>query len=600
MSKDQHSVKFLAGLGVFIETAEKNKKPSSFISCPCFDCKNEKEYSSSKTLHNHLIRRGFMSGYVCWTKHGELGVLEEEEEEEKCNIDFARFNSFADTLMGDADDEDSTDALAQMLHDANEDCDNERDWKKLERMLEDHRTLLYPNYKEGHMKLHSTLELLQWKASNGVSDKGFNELLMLIEKLLLEGNKLPATTYEATEVICPLGLEVQKIHACPNDCILYRGDYRELECCQVCKASRYKIKRDDPRDVEGERPRKRVPAKVMWYFPIIPRLRRLFRNKEHAKTIRWHKEERKKDDMLRHLADGSQWRKIDRTYLDFAEDARNIRFDLSTDGMNPFSEMSSSHSTWPVTLCMYNLPPWLCLKQKFIMMPALIQGPKQPGNDIDVYLQPLVEELLLLRTEVLDVCHTIDMMHVTKNLCVNLLGFLRTYGKNKDTLEARDDMAALKGEQGHHYLGTTSYTLSKREKESMFECLDSIKIPSGYSCNVRRIIKCKDKKFVNIKSHDCHVLMTQLLPVVLRGILLENIDELKPIGVTLSCYEGRLAGKGTLGKKWVKLTAGGVMIDPNYGITTVDLNNTAYRDEPFVLAADVTQVFYVKDMSTKP
>ena len=42
------------------------------------------------------------------------------------------------------------------------------------------------------------------------------------------------------------------------------------------------------------------------------------------------------------------------------------------------------------------------------------------------------------------------------------------------------------------------------------------------------------------------------------------------------------------------------MIDPNYGMTTVDLNNTAYRDEPFVLATDVTQVFYVKDMSTKP
>jgi len=36
------------------------------------------------------------------------------------------------------------------------------------------------------------------------------------------------------------------------------------------------------------------------------------------------------------------------------------------------------------------------MKQKFIMMPVLIQRPKQPGNDIDVYLRPLVEELLLL------------------------------------------------------------------------------------------------------------------------------------------------------------------------------------------------------------
>jgi hypothetical protein len=35
-------------------------------------------------------------------------------------------------------------------------------------------------------------------------------------------------------------------------------------------------------------------------------------------------------------------------------------------------------------------------------------------------------------------------------------------------------------------------------------------------------------------------------------------------------------------------------------MTTVDLNNIRYKDEPFVLAKDVTQVFYVKDMSTKP
>ncbi|WVZ53752.1 LOW QUALITY PROTEIN: hypothetical protein U9M48_004653 [Paspalum notatum var. saurae] len=147
---------------------------------------------------------------------------------------------------------------------------------------------------------------------------------MIIKKLLLEGNKLPTTTYEAKVVVCPLGLE--KIHACPNDCTLYRGDYHELESCQVCKTLRYKIKRDDPGDVEGEPPRKRVPAKVMWYFPIIPHLRRLFRNKKHAKIIQWYKEELKEDDTLRHPADGLQWRKIDRTYLDYAEDCwRSIK-----------------------------------------------------------------------------------------------------------------------------------------------------------------------------------------------------------------------------------------------------------------------------------
>ena len=155
------------------------------------------------------------------------------------------------------------------------------------------------------------MELLQWKATNGVSDKGFGELLKLLKKILPKDNELPST----------------------NDCILCRGDYENLDACPVCSALRYKIRKDDPGDVEGERPWKRVPTKVMWYSPIIPRLKRLFRNKDNAKLMRWHKEERKQDSMLR-------------TYTDFALDARNIRFGLSTDGMNPFGEMSSGHNTW--------------------------------------------------------------------------------------------------------------------------------------------------------------------------------------------------------------------------------------------------------------
>jgi hypothetical protein len=57
---------------------------------------------------------------------------------------------------------------------------------------------------------------------------------------------------------------MQKIHVYPNDCILYHGEqYENLDACPVCTALRYKIRRDDPGDVEGKPPRKRVPAKVM-------------------------------------------------------------------------------------------------------------------------------------------------------------------------------------------------------------------------------------------------------------------------------------------------------------------------------------------------
>jgi hypothetical protein len=119
-------------------------------------------------------------------------------------------------------------------------------------------------------------------------------------------------------------------------------------------------------------------------------------------------------------------------------------------------------------------------------------------------------------------------MHLTKNLCVNLLGFMGVYGKPKDSLEARQDLQRMKErdnlhpekiDDGRHYLRPASYTLSNEEKKTMFECLSSIKVPSGFSSNIKGIINVPEKKFINLKSHDCHVIMTQLLLVALRGIL---------------------------------------------------------------------------------
>ena len=121
------------------------------------------------------------------------------------------------------------------------DCESEIERLKFQKLLEDHRKLLYPDCQNGLKKLDTTLELLQWKATNGVSDKGFGELLKLVKKMLPKDNELPTITYEAKQLVCPLGLEVQKIHACPNDYILYRGEYENLDACPVCNALRYKL-----------------------------------------------------------------------------------------------------------------------------------------------------------------------------------------------------------------------------------------------------------------------------------------------------------------------------------------------------------------------
>jgi hypothetical protein len=221
----------------------------------------------------------------------------ENNEEEEDDDNYPEFPEYGDTFMeeakggaegeaeGEAHDE-PPDDLGRTIADARRECETNKEREKLDRMLEDHKKSLYPNYQNGLRKLVSTLELLKWKAEEGLSDSGFEKLLKMMRNMLPKDNELPTSTYEAKKIVCSLGLEVQKIHACPNDCILYRGDYENLTECPICTALQYKIRGDNPGDVEGEPPRKRVPAKVMWYAPIIPRLKRLFWCKEHAKLLR--------------------------------------------------------------------------------------------------------------------------------------------------------------------------------------------------------------------------------------------------------------------------------------------------------------------------
>ena len=105
--------------------------------------------------------------------------------------------------------------------------------------------------------------------------------------------------------------------------------------------------------------------------------------------------------------------------------------------------------------------------------------------------------------KILEVRSAIDVMHVTKNLCVNLLGFLGVYGKTKDTPKARQDHQLMHERDGLHlekYQGLASYALTKEEKEIFFEVLSSIKVLSGFSSNIKGIINMAEKKFQNLKS----------------------------------------------------------------------------------------------------
>ncbi len=108
----------------------------------------------------------------------------------------------------DVEGNEGADELGQILRDLQEDCESEKEVQKLERMLADHRTALYPGCEKGYKKLSTILEFLQWKDKTDVSDKAFGEILKLVKNILPEGNELPKSTYEAKKTVCPLGLEV--------------------------------------------------------------------------------------------------------------------------------------------------------------------------------------------------------------------------------------------------------------------------------------------------------------------------------------------------------------------------------------------------------
>ena len=104
---DWRSKEFMDGMYEFIEAAEKHKY-GGFVHCPCKFCKNERDYSSSRTIHSYLFNSGFMLNYYVWTKHGERGImLDNNEEKEDMIPDFAANYGafFDDTVMGEPEED---------------------------------------------------------------------------------------------------------------------------------------------------------------------------------------------------------------------------------------------------------------------------------------------------------------------------------------------------------------------------------------------------------------------------------------------------------------------------------------------------------------
>ncbi|XP_063942849.1 uncharacterized protein LOC135150469 [Daucus carota subsp. sativus] len=352
------------GVGNFVKNAMVKYAVDDELKCPCSRCKS-KHWWGPEDVYNHLICKGPSLEIADWVY-------------DVSNMNGGSSLVDSEANMGFDDD------LEGMLNITYANRGPNADARKFYRLVEDGKKPLYPGSKK-HSRLSFLVRIYHWKCLSGVTESGFSGLLEILKEAFPE-IEVPSSFFAAKKVIRDLGLDYEKIHACPNDCMIYWGKNKDLVSCTSCGVSRWS-------DKQEENKKNKIPAKVMRYFPLKPRLQRLYMCEEISKLMLWHAVDRKKDGKLRHPADGISWKTMDAKYPMFSSENRNVRLGLASDGFNPFRTMSLSHSTWPIILVNYNLPPWLNMKPENLILSTLIPGPNDPGNNIDVYMQPLIEEL---------------------------------------------------------------------------------------------------------------------------------------------------------------------------------------------------------------
>jgi hypothetical protein len=223
---------------------------------PLYRLSQPKEIRITGNHFHHLVTRGFTKNYTCWNKHGEEGLNELEadclNEGEVLHHATNRDEALDDNGLFEENEpllppnvlrlEDITNQEVRGFHDGEvlqrvhnvdqmlRDVEFQRvytpsELARLKQFIEDSKKPLYPDCQK-YSRLSGDLKLLQLKADHGWSNKSFKHLLDVLRDILPEGNQIAVSVYEA-KIICPLGIEVEKIHACKNSCVLLRGGYAE-------------------------------------------------------------------------------------------------------------------------------------------------------------------------------------------------------------------------------------------------------------------------------------------------------------------------------------------------------------------------------------
>ncbi|CAN6685454.1 unnamed protein product [Malus baccata var. baccata] len=355
---------------------------------------------------------------------------------------------------------------------------------------------LYPGSRK--KKLDFVVKLYQSKLLYGMSDATFGSMLTLIRKHFPMCETLPPN------------------YTCQNNCMLFWKQHVNAIVCAKCGASRYKQRKGNSRMIQCIK----VPKKVLRYFPIGPRLQRLYMSSYTAKSMIWHLEIRTNNGFLRHLADSLAWKHLDNTYSNFSRECRNVRLGLASDEFNPFGKKSLGDAIdvflqplindlrylWTTSLRTYDSHR----QETFTMRAALLWT----INDFPAYAM-----LLGWSTSGEKACSTcgddtdsLRLKHGKKrNVAENVIGILlEIEGKTKNGIRAMADLIEFGVRHNLHpqtdgactKLLAAEYNMKPGEKRMLCQVLESIQVLDNYFSNINKCVNIQEKKLIGLKSHD--------------------------------------------------------------------------------------------------
>nr|GEU59675.1 hypothetical protein [Tanacetum cinerariifolium] len=282
-----------------------------------------------------------------------------------------------------------------------------------------------------------------FKVKSKLTDYIFNEMLELFQNAFptAKGYKLPPLYYAIKKT-----LKRSDVHFCP-----------------VCNTSRWK---------DSNTPRNKVPKKVLCYFPIIPRLQRLYKSSHAAKEMTCHATEKCIEPgktahvgHRRFLKKPYKWR-------------RSLEFNGETKDEDPPREFSRDE-----------------IMTQLARLPTRVKGKHLRFGGVKIKRNVLVElnwtkRYVFYELEYwsfLTLKHNLDVIHIEKNVLESILNTLLMNDKSKDTAKARQDLKRLgirsglwlgqnKNEKCSKPQAVYSFTPEDRNKFSKPEC----SIAKGY------------------------------------------------------------------------------------------------------------------------